>query len=248
MKIALLAAAFLAVVTPTFATGTKPPPPTSALSSSSASSSSSSAAAALAGAQAGVTSSTDVDINLAPTLTATNTLNASPTAHGGAGGDGGDADVTITAPRQAPSLAQGSLVPSGCGAGVNGGGSGTHGAGFLGLAWTTDECYLFMLGEKFAAIGMPDTACDIWLQTKAAQRAFKGKVVPSCTIGRPTPAPTEVTLKMMGPPLQVNLPMVPIEEAPPPPKAAECTPPPPPKRAASRTPRKPAPPVVTCTQ
>lgn len=90
--------------------------------------------------------------------------------------------VEINHRRNAPSLAQGGLAASGCGAGVNGGGSRTGGAGFLGLVWTTDQCYALLAAEHFAAIGMPDTSCDLLVSMKSVQRAFKraGKPLPDC--------------------------------------------------------------------
>lgn len=74
-------------------------------------------------------------------------------------------------------------MPSGCGAGVNGGGSREGGAGFLGLAWTTDQCYALLAAASFAAIGMPDTSCDLLVSMKSVQKAFKraGKQLPDCT-------------------------------------------------------------------
>lgn len=234
-KIALLAAACLAVAPLAFATHNQAP-----LSSQSSSSSHAQAAAAAASSSEALS---EVQITVAPVLVSGPTT-AAATGIGGAGGQGGEGgDVTITAPRQAPSLGQGSLIPSGCGAGTNGGGSGTHGAGFLGFAWTTDECYLFMLGEKFATIGMPDTACDIWLQTKAAARAFKGKTKPSCTIPRASAGPQEVNVRLTSPIMELNLPTVPVQEPAPAP-AVQCTPPAP----AKRRPANKAPAASTCTK
>lgn len=113
----------------------------------------------------------------------------SQVAEGGAGGAGGDASnlgnaqhVTINHRRNAPSLAQGGLAVSGCGSGVNGGGSRTGGAGFFGLVWTTEQCYALLAAEHFAAIGMPDTSCDLLVSMESVQKAFKraGKPLPDC--------------------------------------------------------------------
>lgn len=65
---------------------------------------------------------------------------------------------------------------------MNGGGSRTGGAGFLGLVWTTDQCYALLAAEHFAAIGMPDTSCDLLISMKAVRKAFEraGKPLPDC--------------------------------------------------------------------
>lgn len=127
-------------------------------------------AVAFAGAHAGATSSADVTVP----------ITVSPDASASS-----DNSVTITNPRNAPSLGQGSIIPSGCGVGGNAGGSNSHGAAFLGWSWTPDNCYLLMLGDKFASIGMPDTACDLWMQMSVAEAAFKklGRR-PDCTMKR----------------------------------------------------------------
>jgi hypothetical protein len=91
--------------------------------------------------------------------------------------------VSINHRRNAPSLAQGGLMASGCGAGANGGGSREGGAGFLGFVWTTDQCYQLLAAASFATIGMPDTSCDLLVAMKSVQKAFKraGKPLPDCT-------------------------------------------------------------------
>lgn len=96
--------------------------------------------------------------------------------------NGNHQGVTINHRRNAPSIAQGGLMASGCGAGANGGGSREGGAGFLGLVWTTDQCYQLMAAASFAAIGMPDTSCDLLVAMKSVQRAYKrmGKPLPDC--------------------------------------------------------------------
>lgn len=131
-------------------------------------------------------------------------------AEGGAGGDaqanqtqsaqGGDASnagltqaVNFVQRRNAPSVGQGSLMPSGCGAAGNAGGSQEGGAAFLGIAWTTDQCYALLAAASYAAIGMPDTSCDLLNSMKSVQRAYKriGKSLPDCTTAEnrdPTPA------------------------------------------------------------
>lgn len=110
---------------------------------------------------------------------------------------GNSQNINVNHRRNAPSVGQGSLVPSGCGAGVNGGGSQTGGAGFLGLAWTTDQCYALMAAASYAAIGMPDVSCDLLNSMKAVQSAHKrlGKPLPDCaTAENRDPAPTVMFL------------------------------------------------------
>jgi outer membrane murein-binding lipoprotein Lpp len=129
-------------------------------------------------------------------------------AHGGQGGDakatGGDAQainegveqaVQFSYPRQAPAVAQGSLALAGCGAGGNAGGSNTHGAAFLGLAWVTRECHGWTLAQTYAALGYIKAACEVANSQKAARRAQKrGATLPDCDtlpVQPVAPAPAE---------------------------------------------------------
>jgi hypothetical protein len=108
--------------------------------------------------------------------------------------EGGDAQSTSAASQnqtqsavsgaEATSLGQGGLYNSGCGAGVNGGGSSPGGAGFLGATWTTHDCYLFLLAQRYESIGMADTACDVLNSTRAARKAFErlGIGPPDCRL------------------------------------------------------------------
>lgn len=100
---------------------------------------------------------------------------------------GNSQSVNTKVERSAPSLGQGGLYNSGCGAGVNGGGSSPGGAGFLGATWTTHDCYLFLLAQRYEAIGMPDTACDVLNSTRAARKAFErlGIEPPDCKLKKP---------------------------------------------------------------
>jgi hypothetical protein len=75
--------------------------------------------------------------------------------------------------RSAPPVGPGVIAPNGCGAGAQGGGSNTRGAMMAGFAWTTDECYAFILAQSFQAIGDRTSACEILLTTNAAKRAIK---------------------------------------------------------------------------
>lgn len=146
------------------------------------------ASSSTAGAVAGVVAPIDIDIAVTPAA-------PPPIEVSSAGGDGGSAQsdasannegvtqvTSINHRRNAPSLAQGGLAVAGCGAGANGGGSREGGAGFLGLVWTTDQCYQLLAAASFAAIGMPDTSCDLLVSMKSVRKAFKraGKPLPDC--------------------------------------------------------------------
>jgi hypothetical protein len=75
----------------------------------------------------------------------------------------------------------GIIAPNGCGAGAQGGGSNTRGAMMAGFAWTTDECYAFILAQSYQAIGQLKAACELLNTTNAAKRASKrGFALPSC--------------------------------------------------------------------
>jgi outer membrane murein-binding lipoprotein Lpp len=122
-------------------------------------------------------------------------------AHGGQGGDaqaineGVEQAVHFSYPRQAPAVAQGSIALAGCGAGGNAGGSNTHGAAFLGLAWVTRECHGWTLAQTYAALGYIKAACEVANSQKAARRAQKrGATLPDCDalpVQPVAPAPAE---------------------------------------------------------
>ena len=109
---------------------------------------------------------------------------SSSVSQGGAAFNGGNVQSsTDVVERSAPSVGLGVIAPNGCGAGVQGGGSGTGGAGMLGFAWTTSECYAFILAQSYNAIGDRKTACLVLNTTNAARRAAKrGLVLPSCEV------------------------------------------------------------------
>ena len=163
---------------------TSPPSETSKPTSAIAGSTSVSASASVAQASSESTSASTSVSHGGNSVATGGEASQSQTALGGDASNNGNSQATTinqSAPRNAPSVAQGSLIPSGCGVAGNAGGSGVNGSGFLGIAFTTDECYKFLLAQSFSAIGMPDTACDVLLTTKAARKAFKGKTLPSCT-------------------------------------------------------------------
>ena len=50
-----------------------------------------------------------------------------------------------------------------------------------GFAWTTSECYAFILAQSYQAIGQLKAACELLNTTNAAKRAAaRGFVLPSC--------------------------------------------------------------------
>lgn len=116
------------------------------------------------------------------------TAGQTQTATGGTASNAGNAQsIAIQHQRSAPSLGQGSLMPSGCGMGANAGGSQPGGAAFLGFSFTTAECYKFLLAQHLTAIGMVDSACDVLMSTKSATAAYKkaGLAKPKCDAPEP---------------------------------------------------------------
>jgi hypothetical protein len=129
---------------------------------------------------AGVSKSGNSNVTTSNTnLTASD---SSSQSQGGNASSGGNVQSTSdVVERSAPSVGLGVIAPNGCGAGVQGGGSGTGGAGMLGFAWTTSECYAFILAQAYNAVGDRKTACLVLNTTNAARRAAKrGLVLPNC--------------------------------------------------------------------
>jgi len=84
--------------------------------------------------------------------------------------------------RQAPAIGQGSFAIQGCGVAGNAGGSSAGGAAFLGVGFTSVQCYDFMLAQAFASVGEHQAACAVLNVSKAGRRAAKrGVVLPTCT-------------------------------------------------------------------
>lgn len=152
--------------------------------------------------------------------------NQTQTATGGASNQtqtanntGNQQDISINheAVRQAPSIAQGAVMPSGCGVGGNAGGSQPGGAAFVGFSFTTEECYLLLYAAAYNAIGMPDTSCDLLNSSDTTQKAMKrltkiearrnglavARSLPDCTLAKnkpePVDVPTVVVLEDRGP-------------------------------------------------
>lgn len=111
------------------------------------------------------------------------------------GGNSQSSSTTENIQRSAPAIGLGVIAPNGCGAGVQGGGSNTKGAMLAGFAWTTDECYAFILAQSYQAIGQTQAACEILSTTNAAKRAAKrGVTLPACT----PPAPVTLIVQQPG--------------------------------------------------
>lgn len=95
--------------------------------------------------------------------------------------------------RQAPGLAQGSFAIIGCGFAANAGGSGAGGAGFLGLGFTPEQCYDFMLANAYCTAGATQACCEVLNASKAGRRAAaRGVSLPVCRPPAhepPAPAP-----------------------------------------------------------
>lgn len=109
-------------------------------------------------------------------------------------------------PRQAPAVAQGSIIPPSCGAGGNAGGSNSHGAAFLGFSWVTADCHRYIAAQNYMALGMPDFACEILNTTKTAKRVVRelGIPLPDCRFAeknlqrKADSAPTVVVIPTTG--------------------------------------------------
>jgi hypothetical protein len=118
--------------------------------------------------------------------------------------------------RQAPGLAQGSFAIVGCGFAANAGGSGAGGAGFLGLGFTPEQCYDFMLANAYCTAGATAACCEVLNTSKAGRRAAsRGVRLPECRppVAEPAPQPQ--------PPVIVQVPCCDKPEPPPP---QECPP------------------------
>lgn len=90
------------------------------------------------------------------------------------GGQTVNLSSTYVQKRNAPSISGGTVFPTAsCKGGFGIGGSGPAGGGLLNIATTDKECQTILLGDHFAAIGMPETACDLYKVTKTWERALK---------------------------------------------------------------------------
>lgn len=127
------------------------------------------------------------------------------TANGGAATNAGNNQSTSfysSMPRTAPAVAEGSIMITGCGVSGNAGGSNVRGSAFLGVGFTTDECYAFILAQAYQAVGQLQAACEVINTTNAVKRAKKrGFAAPDCTPPAPkviyAPAPDTYTRKQV---------------------------------------------------
>lgn len=131
----------------------------------------------------------------------------SQTANGGASqavnhGNNASQSTEFNYPRQAPSVGQGSIAIAWCGAGGNAGGSNSHGAAFLGVAFTPADCKLLLAAAAYQALGMWDSACEMVNGISAVKARWKalGANPPSCAIKQPDPVVPRET-----PPVSVNV-------------------------------------------
>lgn len=114
--------------------------------------------------------------------------NVGPVTAGG--GDGGEAGAEANGTQQLstsesnlversnPGVFLPAILVSGCGAGVNGGGSNRNDAGALGITWTTERCYGLQSAINFFAIGDYETGCNLLVDVNRA--AFKRVKKPDC--------------------------------------------------------------------
>lgn len=132
----------------------------------------------------------------------------SQTAEGGsaeqsqsANNEGVTTSVTTTYRRQAPSVAQGSLMVGSCGSAGNGGGSNSRGAAFLGLAWTPADCKLLLAASAYQALGMYDSACEMVNGISAVRKRWEalGVEPPSCEVTPPDPVAQPATTIVVQP-------------------------------------------------
>lgn len=131
-------------------------------------------------------------------------------AHGGdaeqsqsaeANNEGVQTNVTTTYRRQAPSVAQGSLMVGSCGSAGNGGGSNSRGAAFLGLAWTPADCKLLLAASAYQALGMYDSACEMVNGISVVRKRWEalGVEPPSCEVTPPEPVAQPATTIVVQP-------------------------------------------------
>ena len=121
------------------------------------------------------------------------------------GGQQVNISTHVQAKRNAPSISGGTVFPTAsCKGGFGIGGSGPAGGGLLNIATTDRECQTVLLGDHFAAIGMPETACDLYKTTKTWERALAKNpniravcdapaVTTSTNSAESAPAPVEYT-------------------------------------------------------
>jgi hypothetical protein len=94
-----------------------------------------------------------------------------------------------TTRRQAPSVAQGSLMIGSCGAGGNAGGSNSGGAAFFGITWTPRDCKLLLAAAAYQSLGMNDASCEMINGISVVKKQWKelGIEPPKCEVKLPEP-------------------------------------------------------------
>lgn len=106
--------------------------------------------------------------------------------------------------RQAPSVAQGSLMIGSCGAGGNAGGSNSGGAAFFGITWTPRDCKLLLAAAAYQSLGMNDASCEMINGISVVRKQWKklGVEPPKCEVKLPEPvaaapaSPTNVNVNV----------------------------------------------------
>jgi hypothetical protein len=129
------------------------------------------------------------------------TVDARTSSQASSSSGGNSLEVSEFNPRQSPAIAQGSFAIQGCGAAANAGGSNVGGAAFLGVGFTTPQCYDFMLAQAYAAAGAWSAACEVLNASPAGKRAARrGVALPQCSPpappAAPAPIPAEITVKV----------------------------------------------------
>lgn len=103
-----------------------------------------------------------------------NSLTSGPTTVGGQNSaNANNTSVTMKTERNAPPVFLGAITPTSCGGSFNAGGSSRDGAGGLGFSWVGKECRIRQVGDRYHALGMVDTACEIYKTTKGFRDAAK---------------------------------------------------------------------------
>jgi hypothetical protein len=125
------------------------------------------------------------------------------------GGQQVNISTHVQAKRNAPSISAGTVFPTAsCKGGFGIGGSGAAGGGLVNFSTTDKECQTILLGDHFAAIGMPETACDLFMTTKTWARALKKNPALKVVCDKPVEAPAKPTAPpvLMAPELAARIP------------------------------------------
>lgn len=105
---------------------------------------------------------------------------------------GNQLSVNTNVPRQVGAVAQGSIIPPGCGAGGNAGGAGPNGTGFLGFSFVTSECHGWTYIATLSALGLQKDACEALKRQNTSRRAKRrGAPEVDCSTLPGTAVPTQ---------------------------------------------------------